>query len=75
LVADALYRQAPFVRQVEALGLEWVINVKDNQPELLAGAQRVNAGAERQQHRNEKQELRLWHAPEVYCPAPSATFE
>jgi hypothetical protein len=44
LVADALYLQAPFVRQVEALGLDWVINLKDNQPELLAEAQRVTAG-------------------------------
>jgi len=68
LVADALYLQAPFVRQVEAWGLDWVINVKDNQPELLAEAQRVTAGAERQQHSNEKQELQLWHAPEVYWP-------
>jgi len=68
LVADALYLQAPFVRQVEALGLDWVINVKDNQPELLAEAQRVTAGAELQQHSNEKQELQLWHAPEVYWP-------
>jgi len=68
LVADALYLQAPFVRQVEAWGLDWVINVKDNQPELLAEAQRVTAGAELQQHSNEKQELQLWHAPEVYWP-------
>jgi hypothetical protein len=68
LVADALYLQAPFVRQVEALGLDWVINLKDNQPELLAEAQRVTAGAALHRHNDKQQELQLWHAPEVYWP-------
>jgi hypothetical protein len=68
LVADALYLQAPFVRAVEDLGLDWVINVKDNQPELLAEAQRLTAGAARHRDGDEKQELQLWHAPEVYWP-------
>ncbi len=68
LVADALYLQAPFVRAVEALGLDWVINVKDNQPELLAEAQRLTAGAALDRHNDEQQELQLWHAPEVYWP-------
>ena len=66
LVADALYLQAPFVRAVEALGLDWVVNVKDNQPELLAEAQRLTAGAALDGHNDEQQELQLWHAPEVY---------
>jgi hypothetical protein len=43
LVADALYLQAPFVGAVEDLGLHWVINLKENQPELLAEAQRLTA--------------------------------
>jgi Transposase DDE domain len=68
LVADALYLQAPFVRAVEALGLDWVVNVKDNQPELLAEAQRLTAGAALDRHNQEQQELQLWHAPEVYWP-------
>jgi hypothetical protein len=68
LVADALYLQAPFVRAVEALGLDWVVNVKDNQPELLAEAQRLTAGAALHGHNDEQQELQLWHAPEVYWP-------
>jgi hypothetical protein len=68
LVADALYLQAPFVRAVEALGLDWVVNVKDNQPELLAEAQRLTAGAALDRHNDERQELQLWHAPEVYWP-------
>ena len=68
LVADALYLQAPFVRDVEGLGLDWVINLKENQPELLAEAQRLTAGAARHRDGDEKQELQLWHAPEVYWP-------
>jgi Transposase DDE domain len=68
LVADALYLQAPFVRAVEDLGLDWVINVKDNQPELLAEAQRLTAGAALHRDGDEQQELQLWHAPEVYWP-------
>jgi Transposase DDE domain len=68
LVADALYLQAPFVRAVEALGLDWVINLKENQPELLAEAQRLTAGAALHRDGDEKQELELWHAPEVYWP-------
>ena len=68
LVADALYLQAPFVRAVEDLGLDWVINLKENQPELLAEAQRLTAEAALHRDGDEKQELQLWHAPEVYWP-------
>src|SRR5438552_2833090 len=35
LVADALYLQAPFVRDVEGLGLDWVINLKENDTEVF----------------------------------------
>ena len=41
LVADALYLQTPFVQAIEAMGLDWVINLKDNQPELSAEAEQV----------------------------------
>jgi hypothetical protein len=68
LVGDALYLQAPFVRHVEDLGLDWVINLKENQPEFLAEAQRLTAGAALQRDGDEKQELQLWHAPEVHWP-------
>ena len=68
LIADALYLQAPFVRAVEGLGLGWVINLKDNQPELLAEAQRLTAWAALHRGNQEQQELQLWHAPEVYWP-------
>jgi hypothetical protein len=68
LVADALYLQAPFVRAVEGLGLDWVINLKDNQPELLGEAQRVTAGPAQHRQAQDQDELQLWHAPEVYWP-------
>lgn len=68
LVADALYLQKPFVEAVEALGLDWVINLKENQPELLAEAQRLTTGAAHDPSSDSQQELELWHAPEVYWP-------
>ena len=68
LVADALYLQTPFVQAVEALGLDWVINLKENQPELLVEAQRLTAGPPKDHQSGDRQELRLWHAPEVYWP-------
>lgn len=68
LVADALYLQKPFVEAVEALGLDWVINLKENQPELLAEAQRVTAGPAQFRQADSQSELQLWHAPEVYWP-------
>jgi hypothetical protein len=68
LVADALYLQTPFVRAIEALGLEWVLNLKDNQPELLAEAEQATSGPPQYQESTEKQELQLWHSPEVLWP-------
>jgi hypothetical protein len=68
LVADALYWQAPFVGEVEDLGLDWVINLKENQPELLAEAQRLTAEPAPHRPSQDQDELQLWHAPEVYWP-------
>jgi Transposase DDE domain len=67
LVADALYLQTPFVKAIEELGWDWVINVKENQPELLAESERVisTLAAEKV---NDPPELQLWHAPEIYWP-------
>ena len=67
LVADALYLQTPFVKAIEGLGLDWVINLKENQPELLAESERVisRVAAEKMDH---PPDLQLWHAPEVYWP-------
>ena len=36
VVADALYLQQGFINTVESLHLEWVVTLKENQPELLA---------------------------------------
>jgi hypothetical protein len=67
LVADALYLQTPFVKEIEGLGLDWVINLKENQPELLAESERVisRVATEKMDH---PPDLQLWHAPEVYWP-------
>jgi hypothetical protein len=65
LVADALYLQAPFIAAVEALGFDWVINLKENQPELLTEARRLLPGEEPAAPLG----LQLWHAPDVYWPA------
>ena len=68
LVADAIYLQTPFVQEVESLGLDWVINLKDNQPGLLAEAERLTAGAPQHQETTLQQDLQLWHVPEVDWP-------
>ena len=68
LVADALYLQTPFVKAIEGLGWDWVMNLKENQPELLAESERViSPGAA--ETMNDAPELQLWHAPEIYWPA------
>lgn len=70
LVADALYLQTPFVRAVEALGLDWVITLKDNQPDLLAEAQRVTAGqAPHLPALDQPDQVQLWSAPQLDWPA------
>jgi hypothetical protein len=68
LVGDALYLQKPFVQACESLGLEWVFTLKDNQPELLAEAQRLTSGVADYLDGDSKQQLELWHVPEVYWP-------
>lgn len=69
LVADAIYLQTGFVRELEALALDWVINLKDNQPDLLAEAGRLTATATPQhQETTPQQDLQLWHMPEVDWP-------
>jgi hypothetical protein len=44
VVGDALYLQQGFVNAVESLDLEWVFNLKENQPELLTEALRLTEG-------------------------------
>jgi len=68
VVGDALYLQQGFVNAVESLNLEWVITLKENQPELLAEAQRLTQGAAEATLSSAQQDVQLWHAPEVYWP-------
>lgn len=42
LVGDALYLQAPFVKEVERMGLIWAFTSKENQPDLLREAERFS---------------------------------
>ena len=65
LVADALYLQAPFVEEITRLGLDWVSNLKENQPELLTESERVFSAVPAEKMDDS---LQLWHAPEVYWP-------
>ena len=66
LVADALYLQTPFVRAIEKLGFDWLINLKANQPELLAESQRTLADqAPHLPAAQQSDELQLWYAPQV----------
>jgi len=68
LVADALYLQRPFVEEIERLGLEWAITLKENQPELLAEAERLVGGAMQVVGNSESHSLQLGYAPETYWP-------
>jgi len=68
LVGDALYLQAPFVKEVEDLGLDWVFTLKENQPELLREAERSTQGDPGGVSSDSDQELRWWHLPQVDWP-------
>lgn len=68
LVGDALYLQAPFVRAVEALGLDWVFTLKQNQPDLLAEAERFTTGPPASIEVKTEEEVRLWHLPQLDWP-------
>jgi hypothetical protein len=68
LVGDALYFQAPFVKEVEGLGFDWVFTLKENQPDLLREAKRFTAGPPEAIESDRDRELRLWHLPEVDWP-------
>lgn len=69
LVGDALYLQTPFVNKVEALGWDWVFNLKANQPELLAEAERLAASLPSHPPAPEQsEELQLWNLPQVDWP-------
>ncbi len=68
LVEDALYLQAPFVKEVERLGLDWVFTLKQNRPELLREAERFTAGPPAGSQSEPDRELRWWHLPPIDWP-------
>src|SRR5438309_6831507 len=68
LVGDALYLQAPFVQEVERLGLVWAFTLKENQPELLREAERLTQESPAGVHVEPDQETRYWHLPDVDWP-------
>jgi hypothetical protein len=68
LVGDALYLQAPFVKQVERLGLDWAFTLKENQPELLREAERFTQESPTGVHAEPGREIQYWHLPEVDWP-------
>jgi len=68
LVGDALFLQAPFVREVERLGLYWAFTLKENQPDLLHEAERLTQGSPTGSHTESAREIRYWHLPEVDWP-------
>jgi hypothetical protein len=67
-VGDAIYLQAPFVKEVEGLGLDWAFTLKENQPDLLREAERFTAGPPEAMQAEPDRELRWWHLPEVDWP-------
>jgi len=68
LVGDALYMQAPFVKEVERLGLVWAFTLKENQPDLLREAERLTQQSPTGVHAEPGREVRYWHLPEVDWP-------
>ena len=68
LVGDAIYLQAPFVQEVEGLGLDWAFTLKENQPDLLHEAVRLTAGPPAAVESEPDRELSWWHLPEVDWP-------
>lgn len=68
LVGDALYMQAPFVKEVERLGLVWAFTLKENQPDLLREAERLTQESPAGVHTGPGREIRYWHLPEVDWP-------
>jgi hypothetical protein len=64
-----MYLQTPCVSALEALGLHWVITRKENQPDLLAEAQRITAtSAPYPPAADQSDELQLWYAPPLDWP-------
>jgi hypothetical protein len=68
LVGDALYLQAPFVQEVERLGLVWAFTLKENQPDLLREAERCTQQAPTGVQAEPGREIQYWHLPNLDWP-------
>src|SRR6266481_2433719 len=68
LVGDALYLPAPFVQEVERLGLLWAFTLKEKQPDLLREAERFTQESPTGVHAETDREIRYWHLPAVDWP-------
>lgn len=68
LVGDALYLQAPFVQEVERLGLAWAFTLKENQPELLHEAERCTQDSPHGVQAEPGREIQYWHLPDLDWP-------
>jgi hypothetical protein len=68
LVGDALYLQAPFVQEVERLGLVWAFTLKENQPELLREAERLTQQSPTGVQQQPDREIQYWHLPDLDWP-------
>jgi hypothetical protein len=69
LVADALYFGTPFIDAIEALGLDWVVTIKDNQAELVAELGRRTSDVTPEETVTPDVATRLWHVPDVQWAA------
>ncbi len=68
LLGDALYLQAPFVKEVERLGLVWAFTLKENQSDLLREAERCTQASPTGVHQEPSREIRYWHLPDLDWP-------
>jgi len=68
LVADAIYLQAPFVEQIQQLGLDWAFTLKDNQPGLVQESERLTKSSPTGVHTEKDLQVQYWHLPEVDWP-------
>jgi hypothetical protein len=66
VVGDALYLGASVVEAVEALGLDWVFTVKDNQPDLMVEVERCTSGPPQTRTSAPGNMVDRWHVPELY---------
>ncbi len=75
VVGDALYCTAPCVAAIDALGLQWVFTVKDNQRELLEDIEALTRGRPTAQDLTADRQWHLWYLPEVYWARADRTVQ